>query len=281
MESRRPGTADTDLLTWLSGEWWAPWVLFVSCMVVGLWMIRSILHHRGRTHRTERAARAAGMRYREQDGHGLSRIGFDHMVRGEGRGWTATNVVTLTAADGIRVHAFDVRSWVERTVEGGDDGRSRARRGGREPALGAHGRSKRVRTHTGGTYSAAMAPLPLNGPRLVIARENVVSKVFSAATRLDIDLESEAFNRWYHVIGSDRTYARAVLDARMIDLMTRTEGTISFEFFGSWLLLHSPRVEPELLPGLARLADEMRRVTPLVAIERWPSAGVPSSFSAD
>ncbi|NIR42341.1 MAG: hypothetical protein GWN79_29550, partial [Actinobacteria bacterium] len=50
------------------------------------------------------------------------------------------------------------------------------------------------------------------------------------------------------------------------------EGRISFEFFGSWLLLHTARVEPELMPGLARLADEMRRVVPRIVIERWPSA---------
>lgn len=275
MDSTEPARADTDLLTWVSGQWWAPWALFAVCMVIGLWMIRSILHHRGRAHRTERAARAADMQYREQDGYGLSRVGFDHMARGEGRGWTATNVVTLTAADGIRVHAFDVSSWVEYPVAEDDDGRSRIRRSGREPAFGARGTSKLVRKPTGATYSAAMARLSINGPRLVIARENVVSKIFSAATRLDLDLESEAFNRWYHVIGSDRSFARAVLDARMIDLMTRTEGRISFEFFGSWLLLHSARVQPELMPGLARLADEMRRVIPDLVVERWPSAGSP------
>ncbi len=272
MESTDPSSAEADFFTWLSTQWWTPWAMLAVCMIVGLWMIRSILHHRGREHQTATAARAAGMKYREQDGHGLSRIAFDHMARGEGRGWSATNVVTLTAADGVEVHAFDVRSWAEYSVTETDDGGTRVRRRGREPSLGERGTAQLVRRHTGATWSAAMAPLPVNAPRLVIARENLASKLFSAATRLDLDVESEAFNRWYHVIGGDRAFAREMLDARMIDLMTRTEGRISFEFFGSWLLLHTARVEPELMPGLARLADEMRRVVPRIVIERWPSA---------
>ena len=58
-------SGDDDFLTWLSGQWWAPWAMLVVFMVVGLWMIRSMVIHRGRARQIERAAAAAGMRYRE------------------------------------------------------------------------------------------------------------------------------------------------------------------------------------------------------------------------
>ena len=117
-----------------------------------------------------------------------------------------------------------------------------------------------------------MACLPFHAPRLVVGRENLVSKLFATATRIDLDVESEAFNRSYHVIGEDRSFARELLDARMIDLMVSTEGKITFEFFGHWLLLHTQQVDAGLMPGLARLADEMRRVVPSLVVQRWGRA---------
>ena len=55
----------------------------------------------------------------------------------------------------------------------------------------------------------------------------------------------------------------------MIDLMVSTEGKITFEFFGRWLLLNTEQIEPELMPGLARLADEMRQVVPALVVRKW------------
>ena len=168
------------------------------------------------------------------------------MARGVDRGWTATNVVTLEVDHGVKVHAFDVRCWADVAVVDRD---------GLKPDV-----PKTVRKHQGATYSAAVARLSVNAPRLVIVRENFVSKLFAVATRIDLDVKSESFNRWYHVISADRAFAYGMLDARMIDLMTQTEGKISFEFSGDWLLLHTAQLEPELLPGLARLAARMSRV---------------------
>ena len=243
--------------------------MLAASLVVGIWMVRSLVLHRGRAHQIERAAATAGMQYREQDGHGLSKLGFHHMPRGDGKGWSATNVVTLEDRGGNKIHAFDVRSWVEYTVIEDHQGQQVVVRGTSKDGPAS---ARVVRKFTGATFSGALARLPINAPRLVIARENLASKLFSAATRLDLDVESEAFNRWYHVIGSDRQFARDILDARMIDLMTQTEGKISFEFHGNWLLLHTTQLEPELMPGLARLAEQMSRVVSPLVIDRWPSA---------
>lgn len=261
---------EPDLMVWLSEQWWTPWVMLAGFSIVGLWMVRSIVHHHGRDRQIAKAAARAGMEYREQDGLGLSKVAFHHMSSGEGRGWTATHVVTMAARDGARVHAFDARSWVQLAVSERRDGERSVRRhrGGSDA-----GADRIVRKHSGATKTAAMAPLPIVAPHLVVGRENIVSKAFAAATRIDLDVESEFFNRSYHVIGTDRRFARAILDARMIDLMVSTEGRITFEFLGTWLLLHTEQLDPDLLPGLARLADEMRRVVPQLVIDRWsPSA---------
>ena len=261
--------AEEDSLVWLSEQWWTPWVMLVVCSAIGLWMIRSLLHHRGRDHQARQAARASGMEYRSEDGFGLSKLGFHHLPRGDGRGWTANHVVTLTSRDGAKVHAFDVRSWTEFAVNESAQGEKTVRR----VRMGQGRTSERIiRKHQGATQTAAMAPLPINAPRLVVGRENLVSKLFATATRLDLDVESEMFNRSYHVIGSDRAFAREVLDAQMIDLMVSTEGKITFEFSGHWLLLHTEQIEPELLPGLARLADEIRQVVPALVVSKWGRA---------
>ena len=198
-------------------------------------------------------------------------FGSPHLARGEGRGWTATNLVTNHGRDGLLAHSFDVRSWTEFDVteEGDGEGSYRRRRAGPDSA----GFSRVMRRHRGATRSAAMTELPINAPRLLIARENVASKLFAAATRLDLDVESEMFNRSYHVICENRRFAETLLDARVVDLVVRTEGRISFEFAGSRALLFTVLLEPELMPGLALLAEEVRSVIPQLAIDHWPRPG--------
>ncbi len=261
---------EDDTWLWLSEQWWTPWVILVASLGVGLWMIRSMVLHRGRHRQIQRAAEAAGMRFQAQDGPGLARIRFRHFLSGEGQGWSASNLVTLALSEG-EVHAFDARSWTEFDVveRSGGQHQMRRRRGD------AKGGTRVIRRHSGRTISGAVAQLEINAPRTLIAKENLISKLFTTATRLDLDVESGPFNRSYHVISDDRRFAQALLDARMIDLMVRTEGRISFEFFGRHLLLHTVQLEPELLPGLARLADEMSRVVPQLVVDRWPAGGQP------
>ncbi len=265
------GAAEDDSWLWLSEQWWTPWVILVVSLTVGLWMIRSLTLHRGRERMVRRAAGACGMRFQEQDGPDLSRIRFRLFLSGDGQGWTASNIVTFGSPQGD-VHAFDARSWTEFDVVETGDGQRQVRR--RRPG-GSHESAKLMRRHSGSTTSGAVAKLPINAPPTLITRENIASKLFSAATRLDIDVESDLFNRSYHVISDDRRFAQSLLDARMIDLMVRSEGKISFEFFGRFVLLHTVQLEPELLPGLARLADDIRRVVPQLVIDGWPGVDQP------
>jgi hypothetical protein len=260
-----------DLTDWLAERWWAPLVLCIGLCAVGLWMIRSMVIHRGRAVQIRRAAEVAGMRYSHHDSQGLSRTAYKQFANGDGRGWSATNVVTNRSSDGLLAHGFDARSWTELDLtETGDGDRFYRIRRSRDDAPGF---SKVVRRYQGATRSAAVTELPLDAPRLMVVRENVASKLFAAATRVDFDVESEMFNRSYHVMSDSRAFARALLDARVVDLMARTEGLISFEFVGSRVLLTTVLLEPELIPGLVDLAEELRSVIPQLAVDRWPRSG--------
>ncbi|MEZ5167449.1 MAG: hypothetical protein R2695_13515, partial [Acidimicrobiales bacterium] len=158
--------SEEDVFVWLSEQWWTPWAMLVAFSAVGFWMVRSMVLHRGRVHQIEAAARRSGMTFREEDGFALSRIEFLHMARGEGRGWTAANVVTHTGrADGASIHAFDVRPWTEYAINAGADGERTRRR--HRPGRGMAS-DRIVRRHEGATRTAAIAPLPCHAPRLVI-----------------------------------------------------------------------------------------------------------------
>ncbi len=258
--------AEEDGWQWLSEQWWTPWLILVIAMAFGLWMLRSLVIHRGRERMAARAASAAGMRYQEQDGAGLGRLRFRTFPSGDGQGWTAANLVTASSPHGD-VHAFDVRGWTEFEQIEKANGERQLRR----KRAGSTSNARTLRKHQGSTTSGAVAMLPINAPSTLIVKENVASKLFSAATRLDIDTESEFFNRSFHVLSDDRDFARALLDAQMMDLMLRGEGRVSFEFFGRYVLLHTVRVEPELLPGLARYAGEFAGVVAPLVRERWPA----------
>ena len=92
---------EDDLFTWLSEQWWTPWVMFILSISVGLWMIRSLVVHRGRARQIERAAAASGMAYQAQDGRGLSKVAFSHFqqVTAEGgprRMWSPIEDATMS-----------------------------------------------------------------------------------------------------------------------------------------------------------------------------------------
>lgn len=155
-----------------------------------------------------RVAVAAGHRFQEQDGPGLANNRFRLLVPDRRSRWVATNVV---AADygSVFVHVFDARTYTEHEVDQ------------------LKGRSKTIRRGQGPTITAAIVRLPSNAPRTLITHENLVSKLFVTAARLDLDVESDLFNTSYHVISEDRRFARDLLEARLIDLIVQGEGRMA------------------------------------------------------
>lgn len=245
--------AERTIIDILSEAWWTPWAMLGIVVVIGLWMLPSLVKHRGRADQIRQAALGAGHRFQEQDGPGLARNRF-RLLAPDGRSkWIASNVVTADRGPAI-VHVFDARTYTEHEVD--------------QP----EGPSKTVRRGRGSTVTGAIVHLPINAPRTLITHENLASKLFTTATRLDLDVESDLFNTKYHVISENRRFARDLLDARVIDLIVQSEGRMAFEFLGNRLLVRAPLLEPELVPGLVGYAQRFPAVVGAVAAERWPDA---------
>ena len=253
VQSSPADTAERTVIDVLSEAWWTPLLLLVGVVAVGLWMLPSLVKRRGRSEQIQKAALAAGHRFQEQDGPGLARNRFRLLAPDSRSTWIASNVVTAERGAAI-VHVFDAHSCIEHEVN--------QRRG----------RSKTIRRSRGSKVTAAIVGLPINAPRTLITHENLASKLFATATRLDLDVESDLFNTTYHVISEDRRFARHLLEARLIDLIVRSEGRMAFEFLGSRLLVSAPLLEPELMPGLAGYVQQFPGVIGAVVADRWPDA---------
>ncbi|MEM8708784.1 MAG: hypothetical protein AAGE98_20135 [Actinomycetota bacterium] len=241
------------------------WGLIGLCVLVFVWTVPSLAKNRGRTPAIEKAAGHAGMRFQEQDGPGLGRIRFQMLTPTSGLNWNAFNVVT-SERRGSPAHAFDIRVWTEVEVVEQEDRRWTALAGE------GSGRTKIVRQTRGKSASGCVVRLPINAPRVMIVQENVASKLLATATRVDLDVESDLFNRTYHVITTDRRFAQALLDARVLDLIVQGEGRMEYEFFGNHLLIRTPTLEPELLPGLASYGERFPDVISSLVRDRWRDA---------
>jgi hypothetical protein len=79
-------------------------------------------------------------------------------------------------------------------------------------------------------------------PDLIVEPAGVVAVVKDAVGLGDQDLESERFNRAFDVRASDRRFASALLDARMMEwLLARAPG-VGFEVLGGRLMVFEPRM---------------------------------------
>ena len=120
-------------------------------------------------------------------------------------------------------------------------------------------------TRTWHAFSCALAQHNGAWPAIRIAKEGMVDKAFQMIGLPDIDFESEEFNRMFVVQCADRRFASALIDPLMMQLLISTQGEITFETKGRFLLLSTRRVDPVEMPALLNLADEfVRRVPPAV-----------------
>lgn len=238
------------------------WGLIALSVLVFAWTVPSLVKNRSRAPHVEKAALGSGMRFQEQDGPGLGRLRFQMLVPSNGLNWNAFNVVT-SERHGAPAHAFDIRVWAEVEVE---------RRRNDDWVGGGKGETKLVRQTRGKAMSGCVVTLPINAPRVLIVKENVASKMLATVSRIDLDLESDLFNRTYHVLTSDKAFARALLDARVLDLIVQGEGRMEYEFFGTKLLIRTPVLEPELMPGLVTYGERFPNVISTLVRERWRDA---------
>ncbi|MEO0604671.1 MAG: hypothetical protein AAF211_24770 [Myxococcota bacterium] len=239
------------------------WGLIGLSLLVFVWTVPSLAKNRGRGPAAEKAAKQAGMRFQEQDGPGLGRLRFQLLVPTNGLNWNAFNVVT-SERSGSPAHAFDIRVWAEVEVQDRDEERN--------PFEPKSASTRVVRQTRGKGASGCVVHLPINAPRVMIVQENLASKVLATVSRVDLDLESDLFNRTYHVLTSDKAFAQALLDARVLDLIVQGEGRMEYEFLGTKLLIRTPTLEPELLPGLASYGEQFPNAISALVRDRWRDA---------
>ena len=172
-------------------------------------------------------ARQLGLGYTPEDLAGCLSLPFSLLQRGDGRG--AENVLQGTWQD-LPVREFDYWYYEESTD------------------------SKGNRTRTTYRFSCAVPEVDLSMPALTVYRENLLTRLADHLAMHDIEFESDEFNRQFNVKGSDRRFANALLDARMLRWLLTVDGAFQFEVAGRWVLCFSKRRAPmELIPLLGTL----------------------------
>ena len=241
------------------------WVTMGVVFLVAAGSIPVLLRHRGRGSAIERAAKHSGLRYQEQDGPGLGRLRFNLLVPSNGLNWNASHVVT-SDRHGSPAHGFDIRVWTEVEVQ------ERGAVGGASLLSADKGSVKTVRQTRAKAASGCIVTLPINAPRVMIVKENLASKMLVALAKVDLDVESDFFNRTYHVLTSDKTFAQGLLNAQVLDLIVQGEGKMEYEFLGTKLLIRTPELEPALMPGLVAYGERFPGAISDLVRQRWRDA---------
>jgi hypothetical protein len=128
--------------------------------------------------------------------------------------------------------------------------------------------------HTSRTYHRFDCVLTLvdaRCPRLEIVGENVLTRLADALTLRDITFESEEFNRRFNVKGTDRRFASAFCDARMMEWLLRHGDGYAFEVVGDRLLCWSRRVSPAEIVHVLGTAKAFRERIPAVVSSLYPN----------
>ncbi len=121
-------------------------------------------------------------------------------------------------------------------------------------------------------FTAALIQIPFRAPHLTISTENWWSKIKRAVGMRDIEVESPQFNDRYQVRCNDDRFAITLLDPPTIAWLLSAgsgEGSVTFEFGGTWLLCHCDQLDVERLPGMLTWAQSVRDRLPRVLTELY------------
>ena len=187
-------------------------------------------------------ARQLGLDYAQQDVVGCLGLPFALLQKGDGRG--TENVLWGTWQE-MPVREFDYWYYEESTDSNGNRSRSYYR------------------------FSCAVTELDVSFPALAVYRENLLTRLADHLAMHDIEFESDEFNRRFNVKGSDRRFANALLDARMLQWLLTVDGEFQFEVARRWILCFSKKRAPtELIPLFGTL-NAFREHVPRVAFELY------------
>jgi hypothetical protein len=220
-------------------------IVTLVAMAVGLLFLYGATVRNRRARAMAPTAEAHGLRYSAGDLYGSTQVAFPLFRAGDGR--IVENVMSREGANGLEVRVFDYAYYDEHRDENG-------------------------RLHKRwDLFNCAMARHNGVWPVVHISKERVLDKVAQSLGLPDIELESEEFNRLFRVQCADARFATALVDPRMMEFLLTTEGKLSFETKGRWLLVIAPRLDtPKEMVGLLGVADEFLRRIPNVVWELYP-----------
>lgn len=220
-------------------------VVMVLAVLVGLGLMWAAKVRNQRLAAMAPTAAAAGLRYSTGDVLACTQIAFPLFSVGDGR--SVDHLMWREAANGLDVRVFDFSYYVE------------------------HKDKYDNVTKTWYRYNCAMARHNGLWPVVHIGKERVLDRVAQTLGLPDVELESEEFNRLFRVQCADRRFATALLDPQMMEFLLTTQGKLTFETKGRWLLVIAPRLDhPREMVGLLGVADEFLRRIPPVVWELYP-----------
>jgi hypothetical protein len=187
---------------------------------------------------------AQGLDFAVADPFGTVAEPFSLFDRGDGRG--VENVLWGTW-HGLEIRAFDYWYYDESTDSEGRRSRSYHR------------------------FDCALAAVDALCPRLLIAEENLLTRLADAMALRDLEFESEEFNRRFTVKSPDPRFASAFCDARMMAWLLAHGDGYAFEVVGDRLLAWCRRVDPARIVHLLGTAKGFREQIPAVVSSLYPN----------
>jgi hypothetical protein len=184
-----------------------------------------------------------GLVYHQQDPFDLLAEPFKLFSKGDGRG--IENVLDGTWEE-IPIRAFDYWYYEESSSSNG-------------------GRSK-----TYYRFDCVIAPIDAACSALTIDRENLFTRLADHLAMDDIQFELDEFNRAFNVKGSDRRFATAFCDQRMMRWLLANGGNCGFEVMGDRLMAFCRKVDVEALPVLLATMRGFRQQIPAVVYSLYP-----------
>jgi hypothetical protein len=218
-------------------------VATVVMMVAGI-LITWAAHLRAeRIKALPKVAAAAGLQFATSDIFGCTAVAFPIFREGDGR--KVENVMWRDGINGLPVRVFDYGWYSEHRDTNGQVNRRWQ------------------------YFSCALAQHNGKWPVIRISRQGLADTVGERLGLRSVDLESEEFNRRFFVQCADRKFATDLLVPQMMELLLSTDGRITFETKGRFLLLTTSRVDAHLMPGLLNVADRFVALVPPLVFELY------------
>lgn len=127
-------------------------------------------------------------------------------------------------------------------------------------------------------YTCATATVPPDWPGLAVFPERLGSRLGELVGVRDVAMELEDFNRSFEVRTTDRRFAVALLDARMMGWLLGLPAGSGFEIAAGTLLFHTPRrLDRDLEGALETMAMFLDRIPSVIRslYPPLPGAGRP------